>query len=60
MPLLATKTLFVHADEVEASWKLYSPLLDGSQPVYPYSAGTWGPEEAKRLFAPGACQWKDL
>ena len=38
------QTLFVHADEAEAAWKLYGPLLDAGLPVHPYPSGTWGPE----------------
>ncbi len=45
------QTLFVHADEVEASWKLYAPLLEGKVPLRTYPAGSWGPEEAARLLA---------
>ena len=44
------QTLFVHADEAEASWRLYAPLLDATHDVYPYPAGSWGPEEARRLL----------
>jgi glucose-6-phosphate 1-dehydrogenase len=40
------QTLFVSADEVEASWELYAPLLDGRRAVFPYPAGSWGPHEA--------------
>jgi glucose-6-phosphate 1-dehydrogenase len=47
--LLGDQTLFVHADEVETSWALYAPLLDGRRAVYPYPAGTWGPIEADRV-----------
>jgi glucose-6-phosphate 1-dehydrogenase len=47
--LQGDQTLFVHADEVEASWQLYAPLLDGRRAVYPYPAGTWGPLEAARI-----------
>jgi glucose-6-phosphate 1-dehydrogenase len=47
--LQGDQTLFVHADEVEASWQLYAPLLDGRRAVYPYPAGTWGPIEAARI-----------
>ena len=37
------QTLFVHAEEVEASWRLYTPLLEADiQPVL-YEAGTYGP-----------------
>ncbi len=46
--LQGDQTLFVHADEVEASWALYAPLLDGRRAVFPYPAGTWGPREAGR------------
>ena len=45
------QTLFVHADEVESSWSLYTPLLDGDLPVYQYPAGSWGPLEADALSA---------
>jgi glucose-6-phosphate 1-dehydrogenase len=49
--LMGDQTLFVHADEVEASWALYAPLLDEHTrpPVVPYPAGTWGPLEAGKL-----------
>lgn len=43
-------TLFVHAAEVEASWKLYQGLLDDPPPTEPYPAGSWGPEASKRLL----------
>jgi glucose-6-phosphate 1-dehydrogenase len=43
------QTLFVHAEEVEASWALYTPLLEQAHAVFPYPAGTWGPIEADRL-----------
>ena len=44
------QTLFVRADEVEASWRLYTPLLEWSAPPAPYQAGGWGPSEAERLL----------
>jgi glucose-6-phosphate 1-dehydrogenase len=44
------QTLFVRADEVEASWELYMPLLSDRQEVYKYASGTWGPFEAERLL----------
>jgi glucose-6-phosphate 1-dehydrogenase len=47
--LAGDQTLFVHAAEVEASWALYAPLLDGRRAVYPYPAGSWGPHEAAHL-----------
>ncbi len=47
--LAGDQTLFVHAAEVEASWALYAPLLDGRRAVYPYPAGSWGPNEAAHV-----------
>ena len=46
------QTLFVHADEVEASWALYTPLLEKDLPLRSYPAGTWGPEEAEDIAVP--------
>ena len=37
------QTLFVRADEVEASWMIYDPILDHHPTPIPYQAGTWGP-----------------
>jgi glucose-6-phosphate 1-dehydrogenase len=37
------QTLFVHADETEASWRFYTSLIDKPRPVQPYWAGSWGP-----------------
>ncbi|MBM3694507.1 MAG: glucose-6-phosphate dehydrogenase [Actinobacteria bacterium] len=44
------QTLFVHADEVEESWRLYQPLLDSDLPVHAYPAGSWGPAAARDLL----------
>ncbi|MEX0599330.1 MAG: glucose-6-phosphate dehydrogenase, partial [Rhodothermales bacterium] len=37
------QTLFVHADEVVNSWKLYTPILEADLPVHPYEPGSDGP-----------------
>ncbi len=40
------QTLFVRADEVEASWRLYDPVIAAAERGHPldiYEAGTWGP-----------------
>ncbi len=47
------QTLFVRADEVEASWRLYQPLLDDPPDLHFYAAGTWGPDDADRLVGEG-------
>ena len=39
------QTLFVRGDEVEASWEVYDPLLQGKVEPLRYAAGTWGPPE---------------
>jgi len=51
------QTLFVRADEVEAAWRLYDPLLEAGLPVHPYQAGSWGPREATRLLAAAGDRW---
>jgi len=38
------QTLFVHADEAEASWSLYGPLLEKRWPLHSYPAGGPGPD----------------
>ena len=43
------RTLFVGADEVEASWALYDPVLKRDHDVCTYPAGSWGPKEARRF-----------
>jgi glucose-6-phosphate 1-dehydrogenase len=46
------QTLFVRADEVEESWRLYAPLLEALPAPNPYAAGTLGPSQASRLMVP--------
>ncbi len=48
--IVGDPTLFVRADEVEASWQLYTPLLETDLPVHSYEAGTWGPDAVDRLL----------
>lgn len=43
------QTLFVHSDEVAASWALYASTLRNPPPVFPYASGSWGPVQADRL-----------
>lgn len=54
------RTLFVRNDEVEASWKLFAPVIDGTLPVHEYPAGSWGPTAAEKLLATSGCGWTDL
>jgi len=51
------QTLFVRADEVEESWRLYTPALGYELPVHPYPAGTWGPDQSAALLAADSDRW---
>lgn len=51
------QTLFVRADEVETSWKLYQPILDDEHHIYSYDAGSWGPQEAHFMLAKAGHRW---
>jgi len=44
-------TLFLRADEIERSWEVLEPVLQGAVPES-YAAGSWGPEGAEHLIAP--------
>ena len=48
--IVGDQTLFVHADETEQSWEIYTPLLERRVPVKQYPAGTWGPASADELL----------
>ncbi|GMR02176.1 MAG: glucose-6-phosphate dehydrogenase [Acidimicrobiia bacterium] len=51
------QTLFVRSDEVEASWRLYDPLLDLTPEPHRYVAGTWGPADLDQGLALGEGVW---
>lgn len=57
-------TLFARVDEVMASWKLLTPVLEHWKQKtanFPnYASGTWGPEEAERLIARDGRLWRLL
>lgn len=55
--MLGDPTLFVRADEVEESWRLYEPLLRSPPPLTFYPAGTWGPAEAQKLALDWGQRW---
>jgi len=54
--LIGDQTLFVRADEVEEAWRVYEPVLDGSNPFL-YRGGTWGPSEADELVGRRGDSW---
>jgi glucose-6-phosphate 1-dehydrogenase len=51
------QTLFVRSDEVEASWRIYDPILDYRPVPHRYEAGTWGPGAADRDLTLGDTEW---
>lgn len=56
-------TLFARADEVLASWKLLTPVLqhweEKKDAGFPnYQAGTWGPSEADQLLNRSDRRWR--
>jgi len=62
--MLGDPTLFTRSDEVEAAWKLYTPLIELMEnapwklPVYKYESMTWGPPESDQLLAKDNIFWR--
>ncbi|MBK5269457.1 MAG: glucose-6-phosphate dehydrogenase [Bacteroidia bacterium] len=55
-------TLFMRADQVEAAWKVITPILETWQSRLPvdlpnYTPGSWGPEDADELIAKDGHHW---
>jgi glucose-6-phosphate 1-dehydrogenase len=59
--MLGDATLFTRWDGVEASWEIFTPVLDawaeGASPLRFYEAGTWGPEPARELMEQDGREW---
>jgi glucose-6-phosphate 1-dehydrogenase len=58
--LQGDQTLFVHREEADESWRLYTPLLDGAEArreVHGYAAGSWGPSASDALLRRFGHQW---
>jgi glucose-6-phosphate 1-dehydrogenase len=51
------QTLFVRADEVESSWRLWEPVLSMRPEPHQYAAGTWGPAALDQGVALGGDAW---
>jgi glucose-6-phosphate 1-dehydrogenase len=64
--MLGDPTLFTRGDEVEASWRVLTPVLEiWDAPAPPnaiplYEAGTWGPVEAEILLNRDGRRWRRL
>ncbi len=61
--MLGDPTLFTRSDEVEAAWRLYTPLLELIEdcpwrlPVNQYESRTWGPAASDSLLAEDELIW---
>lgn len=57
------RSLFLRFDEVEWAWRVVDPILrhwaNEKDFVHTYPAGTWGPEEANRLFDREDQTWRN-
>ncbi len=62
--IIGDNTLFARTDEVETSWKIFTPLLEywAKTPMtFPnYACGTWGPKEADEMIAKDNRTWRKL
>jgi glucose-6-phosphate 1-dehydrogenase len=61
--MIGDGTLFIRGDEAEASWKIYTPVLDywrsvGRAGMDIYPAGSWGPPNADALLAARGQCWR--
>jgi len=56
------RSLFLRADEVECAWKIVDPILqkwsEERDYIATYPAGSWGPEESRRLFDKEKQHWR--
>ncbi|HLJ69489.1 MAG TPA: glucose-6-phosphate dehydrogenase [Chloroflexota bacterium] len=63
--MLGDPTLFTRKDEVEAEWRIVTPILDAwqsdSEGGFPnYEAGTWGPQCAVDLIKADGRAWRKI
>lgn len=56
------RSLFLRYDEVETAWQVVDPVLrvwaTERDYIQTYPAGSWGPEESRRLFEKEEHQWR--
>ena len=64
--MMGDQTLFTRSDEVEAAWRVVTPIVSAWEaPTDPstipqYDAGTWNPKEAEELINRDGRQWRRL
>ncbi|MEM9562119.1 MAG: glucose-6-phosphate dehydrogenase [Actinomycetota bacterium] len=51
--IIGDHRLFTRQDGVEETWRVVDPILRDMEPTKLYRAGSWGPDEARRLVPPG-------
>jgi glucose-6-phosphate 1-dehydrogenase len=61
--MIGDGTLFIRGDETEASWSLFTPLLEhwqtlGREGLESYAAGSWGPPASDGLLARSGHTWR--
>ncbi len=56
------RSLFLRYDEVEYAWRVVDPVLRNWSTerdyIVTYPAGSWGPEESRRLFEKADQRWR--
>ncbi|MEI6861112.1 MAG: glucose-6-phosphate dehydrogenase [Verrucomicrobiota bacterium] len=62
--MIGDGTLFIRGDETEASWKIYTPVIDywrsvGRTGMDSYPAGSWGPPNSDALLAQRRRRWRE-
>ncbi len=55
--ILGEQTYFNNANEVELEWRFIDALKADKVSVIPYSAGSWGPNEADNLIRKDGREW---
>tara|TARA_B110000305_G_scaffold179866_1_gene199379 strand:- start:422 stop:1963 length:1542 start_codon:yes stop_codon:yes gene_type:complete len=63
--MVGDSTLFIRSDETEASWGIFSPVLDywkecGQSGMESYTAGSWGPLASEQLLWKDRHKWWDI
>ncbi len=61
--MVGDATLFIRSDEVRQAWQIVDPYLkawsEAGVSLYPYRAGTWGPQMADLLVEQSGDQWRN-
>jgi glucose-6-phosphate 1-dehydrogenase len=59
--MMGDQSLFTRSDEIEASWKYVTNILDlwrsERMPIAHYDIGSWGPQEAAEMLHKDGKHW---